>query len=267
MTNYELLLALGELGNRHVEAAAAPMHRRKPARRLAWAGLAAAACLLALLWPHRPSIPPDLWVEAPPSETPEGPPPADPDSPPAVLPSGPEISLSDLKINSGTSGPAISGAPPYFDPALYTQEAWDDNQIMDYLGRALTLPWYPEDMGLGQSQYIVRKNTGELVRDQLFLSCTNEERRSSLTLTVSRLGILGTGCVVLPDTAEPQVTDICGTEVTLSHRVTAGQDFYLARFALDGIPCQLQTQGLPLADTVRVLAGVILGCDSVIITE
>ena len=211
MTNYELLLALGELGDRHVEAASAPQRRRSPSKGLAWAGLAAAACLLALLWLHRPSIPPDLWVEAPPSETPEGPPPAAPDSPPPVLPSGPELSLSGLKINAGTSGPAISGAPPYFDPALYTQETWDDNQIMNYLGRALTLPWYPEDTELRQSQYIVRKKTGELVRDQLFLTCTNGENRTVLTLTVSRLGILGTGCVVLPDTAEPQTTDICGT--------------------------------------------------------
>ena len=56
-------------------------------------------------------------------------------------------------------------------------------------------------------------------------------------------------------------------DVTLGHRVLEGRDCYVAEFVQNGVRCQLRTEGLPLADAMRALAGVILGTDSVTITE
>lgn len=251
MTNSELLLALGQIDDRHVEFAAVPRRRRELPDWVRWAGLAAAACLVVLsvaILSERTGY----WVT--PGLTP-GPTPD-----PMPLPF--EISLSELPLNPWES--TVTGTPPYYDPALYTQETWDEQQITDYLGRDLTLPWVPEGMAVQSSQYIVRAKSGELVRDVLALSASDESR--GLYLTVSRLGMLGDCVYLLPD-SQLRSARILGTDVTLGHRVLEGRDCYVAEFVQNGVRCQLRTEGLHLADAMRALAGVILGTDSVTITE
>ena len=176
MTNSELLLALGRIDDRHVEFAAAPRRRRELPDWLCWAGLAAAACLVVLSIAAL-SESTDYHVTPGPMPGPT----------PDPLPLPFEISLSELPLNPWES--TVTGTPPYYAPALYTQETWDAQQIADYLGRDLTLPWVPEGMTISSSQYIVRANSGELVRDVLALSASDESR--GLYLAVYRLGMLG----------------------------------------------------------------------------
>jgi len=257
MTNSELLLALGRIDDRHVEFAAAPRRRRELPDWLRWVGLAAAACLVVL------SV--AILSESTDYHVTPGPMPGPLSKPlpnPLQEPTSPNISLSELPLNPWES--TVTGTPPYYDPALYTQETWDEQQIADYLGRDLTLPWAPEGMTISSSQYIVRANSGELVRDVLALSASDESR--GLYLTVSRLGMLGDCVYLLPD-SQLETAQILNVDVTLGHRVLEGRDCYVAEFVQNGVRCQLRTEGLPLADAMRALAGVILGTDSVTITE
>lgn len=247
MTNSELLLALGRIDDRHVEFAAVPRRRRELPDWLRWAGLAAAVCLVILsvaLLSER------VEYRVDPTPTPD----------PMPLPF--EISLSELLLNPWES--TVTGTPPYYDPALYTQETWDAQQITDYLGRDLTLPWVPQGMAVQSSQYIVRANSGELVRDVLALSASDESR--SLYLTVSRLGMLGDCVYLLPD-SQLRSTRILGTDVTLGHRLLEGRDCYVAEFVQNGVRCQLRTEGLPLADAMRALGAYLLGADRVTVVE
>lgn len=188
---------------------------------------------------------------------------------------------------------ATGGALRYYDPALYKQVVWGEEEILDYYGWNLIPDYIPEGLAGSSNELsgtvIFDKKNGELVKDQLgrgFWSGYYEDGSpksvddivipTGFTLTASRLGILK--CGILP-ADETKVTDFNGVPVTIVHcamphgpydpdsyapnglyHTPAGYyNIYQATFELDGIQYDITAQRLQLEEVIKIAASVIAG--------
>ncbi len=254
----------------------------------------AAACLcLALLGALRlgtvpggrppvvePPLPPA--VSRPPAETLS---PIQPPEPQTVA-----IHWEGVAVNE-SEGLGMDATRLYMDPALYTVEHWDMDQIRDYYGWELAPAYIPEDLtggGVGVGHTIYRdKATGEIIEDQAgrgfwvdFYEDGSPRSDDDIviprgfTVTASKLGILH--CGLLPVDGE-RTTDFGGTPVTLTHaslpygpfdptqRDPSGlynkpagyYDIYVASFEMDGVEYEVEAQRMELEEVVKIVASIL----------
>ena len=200
------------------------------------------------------------------------------------------INWDNVAVNE-SAGLAPDYSRLYPDPALYEEEIWGQEEIKDYYGWELNVPYIPDGLtGGGQAvtATIYRdKTTGKVIEDQVGRgfwvdfwedgspkSDDNIEIPKGFTITVSKLGIFH--CCLLP-VDEERTTDFGGVPVTLSHcsmkhgpfdptqkapdglsNMPAGYyDIYTASFTLDGVEYEVSAQRLELEEVIKITASII----------
>lgn len=206
---------------------------------------------------------------------------------PGIAPCHPTLVTSDVYFNEETSE-EVGGARLYFDPEIYDEVKWDNQDLLVYFGRELTPAYIPE--GLIPSEWnesgatVFVKKGGEIVYDRVGLSFYHdyyEDGSPKLTddvaatkgfsVTASKLG-MPFECGVYNDHGDKKTTDVGGTEVVFSHRsVPYGPydpethepsgfyDMYVAEFSSYGIYYRVVTQQLESHEIVKIAESVING--------
>ena len=200
------------------------------------------------------------------------------------------INWEGVAVNE-SAGVAPDYALRYYDPELYAEENWGEEEIVAYYGWNLAPAYFPEglsDGGQGVRAGVVReKTTGKIVQEQAGRSFWTDFWEdgspksgddivipTGFTVRASRLGILH--CALLP-VDESQTTDFGGTPVTLSHcslpygpfdptrkdpsglyNMPAGYyDVYTASFTLNGVEYELEAKRLELEEVVKIVASAV----------
>lgn len=308
MKGKELLYAMNYVNHIYVEEAAwEPRAERRQSPYVRY--FAAVACLcLALVGVFRlgsaPTLPgPDgPGAIVPPAEVSRAPAPADPtgtvDPLQPLEPQRVTIQWKFVAVNE-TAGLAADAALRYYDPELYDQETWGEEEVISYYGWNLAPAYIPEGLtggGHGVSADIYReKATGEVVQEQAgrgFWSGFWEDGSpksddalyipTGFTVQASRKGILH--CALLP-TDDVRVTDFDTVSVTLSHcalphgpfdptrkdpsglyNMPAGYyDVYEAAFELDGVKYEVFAQRLELEEVIRIVASIVKPYEDIIV--
>lgn len=190
---------------------------------------------------------------------------------------------------------AEDAARRYYDPALYDQVVWGEEEILNYYGWNLVPDYIPEGLKEKGKEFsgtvIIDKESGELVIDQLgrgFWSSYYEDDclksdygiviPKGFTLEASRLGYFNCGIL---SSGETKVTDFNGVPVTIIHRAMAHGpydpdsyapdgihhtpagycDLYRATFVLDGVQYDITAWQLQLEEVIKIAASVIAGPD------
>lgn len=294
MNGKEMLYAMNYVNQMYVEEAA--WEPRAGGKRSPYIHyFTAAACLcLALLGIFRLGAdpggvkPPVGPVVVPPVESGEPAATIDPLQPPT--PQKVTIQWNFVAVNE-SEGLAPDYALRYYDPNLYAQETWGEEEIISYYGWNLAPAYIPEGLtggGWGVSAGIYReKATGEIVQEQAgrgFWSGFWEDGSpksdddlyipTGFTVRASKKVILH--CGLLP-TDDERVTDFDTVPVTLSHcsmkhgpfdptqkapdglsNMPAGYyDIYVATFELDGVKYEVEAQRLELEEVIKIVASII----------
>lgn len=270
---------------------------------------AAAACLcLVLLGALRlggsPVIPgPDgPGAAVPPVELSQAPGEADPTPTmePLQPPEPQKVTIQwDFVAVNEAEGMSPDGALLYYEPDLYDQETWGEEEIVAYYGWNLAPAYIPEGLtggGQGVSAGIYReKATGKIVQDQAgrgfwvdFYEDGSPKSEDDIviprgfTVRASRLGILH--CALLP-VDEERVTDFDTVPVTLTHcsmkhgpfdptqkapdglsNMPAGYyDIYVASFELDGVEYEVAAQRMELEELIRIVASIVKPNEDIIV--
>lgn len=200
------------------------------------------------------------------------------------------INWDNVTVNE-SSGTAPEAARRYYDPELYAEETWGEEEIVAYYGWNLAPDYIPEGLTGGGRSVAAgiwrEKVTGEIVEEQAgrgfwtnFWEDGSPKSDDDLyiptgfTIRVSRLHILH--CALLP-VDQSETTDFGGVPVTLSHcsmphgpfdptqkdpsglhNMPAGYyDIYVASFALNGVEYEIQAQRLELEEVIKIAASVI----------
>lgn len=307
MKEVKLLYAMNDVNRSYVQEAA-EFHaggRKNPYVRC----FAAAACLcLILLGALRlgtaPTLPPPDGPGAviPPVEVSQAPAEADPT--PTIEPMQPPepqrvtINWNQVAVNE-SEGLSPDGALLRYDPELYDQEIWGEEQVVEYYGWNLAPAYIPEGLtggGQGVSAGIYReKATGKIVQDQTgrsfwvdFWEDGSPKSEDDIVIPrgfsvgCSRLGILH--CALLP-VEDERVTQFDRTEVVLTHaslpygpfdptrrdpsglyNMPAGYyDIYVASFTLDGVEYEVTAQRMELEELIKIVASIISPFEDIIV--
>lgn len=193
----------------------------------------------------------------------------------------------------------MDAALRYYDPNLYDQEAWGEEEVISYYGWNLAPAYIPEGLtggGQGVSAGIYReKATGDLVQEQAgrgfwadFWEDGSPKSDDDLyiprgfTIRASKKGILHCGLLLTDD---ERVTDFDTVPVTLSHcsmkhgpfdptqkapdglsNMPAGYyDIYTASFELDGVQYEVEAQRLELEEVIKLVASIVKPYEDIIV--
>ena len=238
MKGKELVYAMNDVNQVYVQEAAeaAVKGKRNPYIRY----FAAAACLcLALLGVFRlggtPTVPGPGGPGAviPPVEVSQAPAEVDPEgtAQPMQPPAQPQVTINwrDVAVNESVG--QLDASRLYRDPALYTEERWDKDQVREYFGWELAPAYIPEGLTGGGREVAATvyrdKATGEIIEDTtgrgFWVDYYEDGSPKSnddivipkgFTVVASKLGILH--CGLLP-VEEERVTQFDRIDVTLSH--------------------------------------------------
>lgn len=200
------------------------------------------------------------------------------------------IDWEGVAVNE-SAGLAPDYALRYYDPELYAEETWGEEEIVAYYGWNLAPAYFPEGLsggGQGARAGVVRERvTGEIVQEQAGRSFWTDFWEdgspksgddivipTGFTVRASRLRILH--CALLPVDGS-KTTDFGGTPVTLSHcslpygpfdptrrdpsglyNMPAGYyDIYAASFTLGGVTYEIEAKRLELEEVIQIVASVI----------
>lgn len=200
------------------------------------------------------------------------------------------IDWEGVAVNE-SAGMAPDYALRYYDPELYAEESWGEEEVVAYYGSNLAPAYFPEGLsggGRGVRAGVVRERaTGEIVQEHAGRSFWTDFWEdgspksgddivipTGFTVRASKLGILH--CALLP-VDESKTTDFGGTPVALSHcslpygpfdptrrdpsglyNMPAGYyDVYVASFTLNGVEYEIEAQRLELEEVIRIAASVI----------
>lgn len=200
------------------------------------------------------------------------------------------INWDNVAVNE-SAGLAPDYSRLYPDPALYEEEIWGQEEIKDYYGKELNVPYIPNGLTGGRQAVTATiyrdKATRKVIEDQVgrgFWADFWEDGSpksdddivspKGFTITVSKLGIFH--CGLLP-VNEERTTDFGGVPVTLSHcsmthgpfdptqrvpdslsNMPAGYyDIYAASFTLDGAEYEIVAQRLELEEVIKITASII----------
>lgn len=278
MTNTNLLQAMGRIDPKLIADAAPDVsqkkdtityERKKKNGWLKWGAMAACfGLILTVAMMALPGILKGPESVMPPPILDPGPVVSNDDEPTGTDPIQPSdaqtiiINWDNVAVNEIAD--MISATSRPYDPNLYGEETWGEEEIVAYYGWDLAPDYIPE--GLSDGGRAVTANgiwreraTGEIVADQVsrgFLSDSWEAGSvspSRITVTASKLGILH--CYIRPD-GESKTTDFGGVPVTLNHYYEY-YDIYVASFTLDGVEYEIQTQRLELEELIKIVASVI----------
>lgn len=296
--------ALGKVNDKYVMEAVA-YERKRENRRLKWGAMA--ACFGLILMVTMITLPGIFRgqgnVVPPPAPHVPGPVAGNDDDRPGIEPTQPGIeplqpagereiviNWDNVAVNE-SAGTAPAAARRYYDPELYTEETWGEEEIVAYYGWILAPGYIPEGLtggGRSVAAGIWRdKATGEIVEEQAgrgfwtdFWEDGSPKSHDELyiptgfTIRASRLRILH--CALLP-VDQSETTDFGGVPVTLSHcsmphgpfdptqkdpsglhNMPAGYyDIYEAAFELDGVQYEITAQRLELEEVIKIAASII----------
>lgn len=205
----------------------------------------------------------------------------------------------DFVVVNESESLGMDAALRYYDPNLYDQEAWGEEEVISYYGWNLAPAYIPEGLtggGQGVSAGIYReKATGDLVQEQAgrgfwadFWEDGSPKSDDDLyiprgfTIRASKKGILHCGLLLTDD---EQVTDFDTVPVTLSHcsmkhgpfdptqkapdglsNMPAGYyDIYTASFEMDGVQYEVEAQRLELEEVIKLVASIVKPYEDIIV--
>lgn len=272
MNGQDFLLGMSFVDEALVQEAAA--EKRKTPAWKRWGAIAAcAAFLLAaavalLVWNHggiNPEIPQEML----------------------------RIDLSHVSVNE--LGQLLDVARRYYPEEDYDTISWDAADVLAYYGKDLTPAYVPSGLTASPCNggaTVISSKSGEIVEDTVWRGFYHDyyaDGSPKLTdgvaavkgfsLAASRVGLLQDCCYVLPEN-EVQTTEIGGTPVIFgyrsmpygpydaqTHEPSGYYDLYTAEFQYDGIQYEIVAEQMELEAVVKVVASVICGTESVVVTD
>ena len=286
MTKEALFEVLNDLDDAHiaqVEAVPVRKHHWK-----IWVGLAACAAAVLAMCLTLPALRTD-----PPPPPPHDPPPPPPHTPPPAQNPDPLPPGMGGNHHQKTSE-LTAAAPLWYDPELYDQVWWDQEDLLSYFGRNLTPAYLPEGISPApwndQAQVVVDKDSAALVQDRVVLHfyhaydqqgnpqlTEDVPARKGFSLSASRLGFIG-DCIYVRPEDEAQVSCIGETEVIFGYRsmpygpydpdTHSPAGYYnlcVAEFTSGGIRYQIVMEQMAPEELVKVTASLLWGTDEIVL--
>ena len=286
MTKEALFEVLNDLDDAHiaqVEAVPVRKHHWK-----IWVGLAACAAAVLAMCLTLPALRTDPAPSAH-----QDPAPAATQTPSAAqTPDAIHLDMGDIHINELSE--LTAAAPLWYDPELYDQVWWDQEDLLSYFGRNLTPAYLPEGISPApwndQAQVVVDKDSAALVQDRVVLHfyhaygqqgnpqlTEDVPARKGFSLSASRLGFIGDCLYVRPED-EAQVSCIGETEVIFGYRsmpygpydpdTHSPAGYYnlcVAEFTSGGIRYQIVMEQMAPEELVKVTASLLWGTDEIVL--
>ena len=287
--------ALGQVNDKYIMEALTYKSKKKSGW-LKWGAMAACfGLIVTVAVTALPGLLKGPGGVVPPPNSNLGPVVSDDDNQPSVEPMQPSsekeiiIRWDGVIVNETDIAPDAARIP--YDPNLYTEETFGEEEIVAYYGWNLAPDYIPEgltDGGNGPWGFMCRENAnGEIVEEQasrgFWVDFWEDGSPKSdddiviatgFTVKASRLGILN--CCILP-VDDTKTTDFGGVPVILSHcslpygpfdptkkdpsgryNLPAGYyDVFVASFTLDGVEYEIQAERLELEDIVKIVASII----------
>lgn len=203
--------------------------------------------------------------------------------------SGSEIhfNMHNIFLNEIDTSYDIGAARQWYDPELYDEIIWDEDEIFAYYGTDLNPSYIPEGLfpadWNGTARVFAEKN-GKIVEDMVWVSYYHayyEDGSPMLTedvaairgfaIKASKIGLINECLYILPEN-EVKTSDIGGIEVTFGYRLmpygpydpdthepSGYYDLYVAEFTQDGIEYYIVTEQIEIEELVKVVSSIIYG--------
>lgn len=188
-----------------------------------------------------------------------------------------ETAFSRLVVNDFSNVQKTDACKRYFDPALYTEQVWNWDQITAYFGKDMTPKWIPEELS-GQSANrqmtaVIRNSDGAVVNDvfaQSYFTWYYDDGSQSpwgeavgFTVAASKTGA-PSDCVYIFD-QEMEHSIYQDTEILLGYtsmgydyneqkQPMKTYDFWIAHFTYDSIQYEITASNLEQDVFLKIVA-------------